>query len=67
MKPSADLARLKRMPEFAALQQVCAALLPLDPEGRRKVVEAAHSLMKISAGTPAARQTGGDKKRPRRR
>ncbi len=53
--PAVDVERLRKMPEFTALQQVCAALLPLDPEGRRKVIEAVHALMKVSAGKPGGR------------
>jgi hypothetical protein len=36
--------------EFRALEATLKALLPLDPEGRRKVVEAVHALLKISPG-----------------
>lgn len=45
----------RKLPEFKALEAVCAALAPLDPEGRRKVIEAVHALMRISAGSQ-----GGD-------
>lgn len=57
---AAALEKLRRMPEFRALQQVCAALLPLEPEGRRKVIEAVHALMKISAGV---RPSGAPRRR----
>jgi len=41
---------------FAALEAVLAALAPLDPEERRKVIEAVHALVDVSPG----RQDGGD-------
>lgn len=44
------LARLSKDPAFKALRTVYAALLPLNPEGRRKVMEAIHSLLPISEG-----------------
>jgi hypothetical protein len=47
---------LKKLPEFKALESVYAALSPLDPEGRRKVIEAIHALLTISAGKPGAHQ-----------
>jgi hypothetical protein len=34
----------------AALEKTIAALLPLDPEERRRVLEAAHALIEIGAG-----------------
>ena len=46
--PSSE--RLRALPEFKALQAVHTALIPLSPEGRRKVVEAVHALLEISAG-----------------
>jgi hypothetical protein len=36
--------------EFLALEKALRALAPLDPEGRRKVIEAVHALLKISPG-----------------
>jgi len=45
---------LKKLPEFKALEGVYAALLPLSPEGRRKVIEAIHALIPISAGHQGA-------------
>lgn len=53
MKPMTEaevMRRLRRDPAFGALRAVYAALLPLDPEGRRKVIEAIHALLKISPG-----------------
>lgn len=37
-------------PELKALTAVYAALEPLKPEPRRKVIEAVHTLLEISAG-----------------
>lgn len=48
MKTPAE--RLAKLPEFQALSGAYAALEPLDPEGRRKVVEALHALLEISPG-----------------
>jgi hypothetical protein len=45
---------LKKLPEFTALEGVYAALRPLTPEGRRKVIEAIHALLPISAGRQGA-------------
>lgn len=42
---------LKSLPAFAALERVIAALAPLNPEERRKVVEAVHALLPISPGS----------------
>lgn len=39
-----------RLPEFKALRAAYAALKPLNPEARRKVIEALHALMTISPG-----------------
>ena len=44
------LARLREDPAFDALRRVYAALLPLSPERRRRVVEAVHGLLAVSAG-----------------
>jgi hypothetical protein len=54
--------RLAKLPEFQALSQAYAALQPLDPEGRRKVVEALHALLEISAG----RNRGQDRPKKKR-
>ena len=35
---------------LAALDKVVTALAPLDPEGRRQVIEAAHTLLEIGKG-----------------
>ncbi len=43
-------AKLRAMPELKALEAVYSALTPLKPEGRRKVIEAIHALLEISAG-----------------
>lgn len=53
------LERLAKMPEFKALAGAYAALQPLTPEGRRKVIEALHALLEVSPGT-----RGQDKKKP---
>jgi hypothetical protein len=45
------MAHAKVLPEFKALETVLYALAPLKPEGRRKVIEAVHSLIEISTGT----------------
>ena len=45
---------LRKLPEFKALESVYAALLPLNPESRRKVLEAIHALMAISAGASSS-------------
>jgi hypothetical protein len=44
------LDRLKKDPAFKALEAVYRALLPLDGEKRRRVIEAVHTLLKISEG-----------------
>jgi len=56
------LAKIKRLPTFKALESVVAALSPLAPEDRRKVIEATHSLLNISAG-----RQGQDQKTPKAR
>jgi hypothetical protein len=64
----ADLAdKLRKLPEFKALQGVYAALLPLKPEGRRKVVEAIHALLEISAGASDPGRDKPSRSRPGRR
>lgn len=35
---------------LAALEKVVSALAPLDPESRRRVIEATHTLLEIGAG-----------------
>lgn len=48
-----------------AFAAVVVALAPLDPEGRRRVIEATHAMLPIGSGTQ-----GGDAKKgrkPRRR
>ncbi len=47
---------------LAALEKVVSALAPLDPEARRQVIEATHTLVEISAG-----RQGGDEKKPAKR
>ncbi len=37
-------------PAFRALEKVLAALTPLNPEDRRKVIEAVHVLLPVSSG-----------------
>jgi hypothetical protein len=41
---------------LAALEKVVTALAPLDPEARRQVIEATHTLIEIGSG----RQGGGE-------
>lgn len=41
---------LPSVSELSALAKVHAALRPLDPERRRRVIEAVHALLEISAG-----------------
>jgi hypothetical protein len=62
-------APLRKRPEFKALEAVYAALTPLDPEGRRKVIEAIHALLTISAGKQNQDQSRQPlaKKSPKRR
>ena len=48
---------------LAALEKVIGALAPLDPESRRQVIEAAHSLIEIGAG----RRQGQDPKIARKK
>ena len=43
---------------LAALEKVIMALAPLDPESRRQVIEATHTLVEIAAG----RRQGRDEK-----
>ena len=44
---------------LAALDKVVTALAPLDPEGRRRVIEATHTLLEVGFG-----RQGGDEDRP---
>ena len=46
------MADLRELPEFKALTAVHAALRTLKPEGRRRVLEAIHSLLEIGQGRP---------------
>lgn len=64
MAETAAKSSLRKLPEFKALEAVYRALTPLEPEGRRKVIEAIHALLKIS---PGARQGQGPDQAPRRR
>ena len=47
---------------LAALEKVITALAPLDPESRRQVIEATHTLVEIGSG-----RQGGDEPRPNNR
>lgn len=49
-----------RKKTLAALEKVVSALAPLDPEQRRRVIEATHALVEIGAG----RQDGDRKSAP---
>ena len=46
----------------SAFEKTVVALLPLDPEERRRVIEAVHALIEIGPG----RRQGADEKAPRR-
>ena len=48
---------------LAALEKVIAALAPLDPETRRQVIEATHTLIEISAGRRQGRDAKPSKKK----
>ena len=48
---------------LAALEKVLAALAPLDPETRRQVIEATHTLIEISAGRRQGRDAKPSKKK----
>ena len=48
----------------SAFEKTVAALLPLDPEERRRVIEAVHALIEIGAGK---KQRGDEKTAPARR
>lgn len=47
--------------EFKSLQLVHAALTPLNPESRRRVIEAVHTLIKVASGKvrPDKKSRGG--------
>ena len=66
MAETAAKSSLRKLPEFKALEAVYCALTPLDPEGRRKVIEAIHALLKISPGKSGAHQ-GPGQDAPRRK
>lgn len=55
-----------RLPEFRALKSAFAALEPLNPESRRKVVEALHALLTISPGRAPAHDPTSSRRRPKR-
>ena len=64
------MTKLNQLPEFKALQTVLKALAPLKPEGRRRVIEAVHSLLEVSAGKKPAHgfQGPGERKsKPKKR
>lgn len=68
MPDNRSSAKLKKLPEFKALGTVYKAMKPLDPERRRKVVEALHALLEISAGKkPAHGLQGPGEDRPKRK
>ena len=46
---------------LAALEKVVSALAPLDPEARRQVIEAAHTLVEIGAGRQHGDRTSASK------
>jgi len=48
---------------LAALEKVIIALAPLDPEARRRVIEATHSLVEIGIGRQGADKKPSKKKR----
>ena len=49
---------------LAALEKVIVALAPLDPESRRQVIEATHTLIEIGAGRQNMDQWPPNKKKP---
>lgn len=51
----------------SAFSSVVAALAPLDPESRRRVLEATHAMLDIGPGEKQGRDRKGEKKGPRRR
>lgn len=52
---------------IAAFAAVVAALAPLDPESRRRVLEATHAMLPIGAGEGQGRDAKGARARSRRR
>ncbi len=61
------MANLRILPEFKAVEAVLAALTPLKPEGRRKVIEAVHALIEISVGTRGQDISSKSKPRSKKR
>ncbi len=51
---------------LAALEKVIMALAPLDPEARRQVIEATHTLVEIGRGRQGGDQPPSKKKAPLR-
>lgn len=53
----------------SAFAAVVAALAPLDPESRRRVLEATHAMLPVGQGRKQGQDREGEKKgaRPRRR
>ena len=53
------MTELDRTPEFKALQTVLGALQKITPEGRRRIIEAVHALLQVSAGEKSGRGMDG--------
>lgn len=51
----------------SAFAAVVAALAPLDPESRRRVLEATHAMLPVGQGERQGRDRKGEKKASRRR
>lgn len=51
----------------SAFAAVVAALAPLDPESRRRVLEATHAMLPVGRGERQGRDRKGEKKASRRR
>lgn len=51
----------------SAFAAVVAALAPLDPESRRRVLEATHAMLPVGAGVKQGQDRKGEKPAPRRR
>lgn len=51
----------------SAFAAVVAALAPLDPESRRRVLEATHAMLPVGAGEKQGRDRKDEKKGSRRR
>jgi hypothetical protein len=47
----------------SAFEKTVVALLPLDPEERRRVIEAVHALIEVGAGKPDRRPQGKSSRR----